>query len=298
MRIATSQMFDRPLSRMSQLGARADAAQTQIATGNKLAAPSSDPAAYLRLQTIRRASADDAAYGANIATAQTILAEGDTALDSVESQLQRAQELATQAATGTLSDANRAAIGKELASIRDSLLALANSRDVRGQPLFGGATGDAAFVEAADGTVSYAGTGEPAAIPIGENSSVQASVTGDRVFASTGGDVFALLDQFTTALSVGGEANGPANSALTGLKATLENVALARTSLGARAARLEVETERLAQVGDAREAARSALEDTDVAAAVTELQKTLTILQATQASFTKLSGLSLFDYLR
>jgi flagellar hook-associated protein 3 FlgL len=41
-----------------------------------------------------------------------------------------------------------------------------------------------------------------------------------------------------------------------------------------------------------------ALEDTDVTTAVTQLQKTLTILQATQASFTKLTSLSLFDYLR
>ena len=40
------------------------------------------------------------------------------------------------------------------------------------------------------------------------------------------------------------------------------------------------------------------MEDTDITSAVTELQKTLTILQATQASFTKLTGLSLFDYLR
>jgi flagellar hook-associated protein 3 FlgL len=31
---------------------------------------------------------------------------------------------------------------------------------------------------------------------------------------------------------------------------------------------------------------------------VVELQKTMTILSATQASFTKLSALSLFDYLR
>ncbi len=32
--------------------------------------------------------------------------------------------------------------------------------------------------------------------------------------------------------------------------------------------------------------------------AITELQKTMTILSATQASFSKLSQLSLFDYIR
>ena len=43
---------------------------------------------------------------------------------------------------------------------------------------------------------------------------------------------------------------------------------------------------------------RSKLEDTDVTSAVIELQQLMTALSATQASFTKLSGLSLFDYLR
>ena len=47
-----------------------------------------------------------------------------------------------------------------------------------------------------------------------------------------------------------------------------------------------------------REITRSSIEDTDVTQAITELQKTMTILSAAQASFTKLSNLSLFDYLR
>ena len=43
---------------------------------------------------------------------------------------------------------------------------------------------------------------------------------------------------------------------------------------------------------------RSSLEDVDVTQAYTELSKTMTILTATQTSFSKLSQLSLFNYLR
>lgn len=42
----------------------------------------------------------------------------------------------------------------------------------------------------------------------------------------------------------------------------------------------------------------SEIEDTDISTAVIDLQKMSTALQATQASFTKLSALSLFDYLK
>ena len=48
----------------------------------------------------------------------------------------------------------------------------------------------------------------------------------------------------------------------------------------------------------AREAERSGLEDTDITKAIVDLQKASTILQATQSSLTRLSQLSLFDYLR
>lgn len=297
MRVATSQLYNRPASLMTRLTAEADRTQIQIATGKKLLAPSDDAGAYLRLQGISRQSADDGAYAANIGMAQGLLAQTDTTLESVEAQLTRALELATQAANGTLSDTNRAAIGKELESIRDTLFALANTQDVRGQPLFGGASGDVAHIRNPDGSIAFAGTGEPSAIPIGEGVNIQGTVTGTRAFASGGSDMFAVLANFATALGAGGDVKAAANTALTGIKGSLESVTLARASAGARSARLELDTDRLTAAGEAREDVRSALEDTDVTVAVTELQKTLTILQATQASFSRLSSLSLFDYL-
>jgi flagellar hook-associated protein 3 FlgL len=298
MRIATSQLYNRPASLMTQLSAEADRIQTQIATGKRIQAASDDPAAFLRLAGMQQQTADDGAWAANIGMAQGLLAQTDTTLDSVESQLQRALELATQAANGTLSDANRDAIAEELGAIRDALFGLSNTRDVRGQPLFGGATGDVAYVRAADGTISFAGTGEPSAIPIGEGTSIQGTVTGTRAFASGSSDMFAVLAGFTAALEAGGDVKAAADAAMAGLNGALESVNLARASAGARAARLDLDAGRLVDAGEARESARTALEDTDITTAVTQLQKTLTILQATQASFTKLTSLSLFDYLR
>ncbi|MDT8760633.1 flagellar hook-associated protein FlgL [Sphingomonas psychrotolerans] len=297
MRVATSQLYNRPASLMTRLTTEADRTQLQIATGKKLLAPSDDAGAYLRLQGISRQTADDSAWAANIDMAQGLLAQTDTTLESVEAQLTRALELATQASNGTLSDTNRAAIGKELESIRDTLFGLANTKDVRGQPLFGGATGDVAYVRNSDGSITFAGTGEPSGIPIGEGVSIQGTVTGARAFASGGTDMFAVLGDFAAALAAGGDVKAAGNAALTGIKGAQDSVTLARASAGARSARLELDTDRLTTASEAREDVRSALEDTDITTAVTELQKTLTILQATQASFSKLSGLSLFDYL-
>lgn len=291
MRIAISQMFDRPASLMASLTQKADALQTQISTNKKIAAPSDDAAGWVQLQGLARADADGKAYAANVSLAQGVLAQADTTLGDMSTQLQQAQELALQASTGTLTPANRATIGASVQAVMDELLSLANTKDVRGQPLFGGATGDTAYVRNSDGSVSYAGSGDASPIPIGENDSVVTSVSGDKVF----GDMFTALKSLGDALSSG--APVPSDT-LAKLSDATDSVSAAHASVGARALRVDLVADRLTDGAAGREETRVALDSPDIATTVTELQKTLTILQATQASFTKLSSLSLFDYLR
>ena len=298
MRITTSQLYDRPMSLMARLTAEADSVQTQIATQKKFIAPSGNASGYLQLQGLKRAGADDSAYSANIVTAQSLLSQSDATLGSVETQLQRAQELTTQAATGTLTDANRQAIAKELDSIRDELFALANSKDTRGQPLFGSATGSEAYAKAADGTISFIGSGAPSPIPVSAGDAIHATVPGDQLFGTGANDMFAVLADLSAALKAGGDVKAATGSALTAFTARLSDVGAGRASVGARSARLDLDADRLSDIAIDREAARGSIEDTDIASAMTQLSKTLTVLQATQASFTKLSSLSLFDYLR
>ncbi|MDQ2878067.1 MAG: flagellar biosynthesis protein FlgL, partial [Pseudomonadota bacterium] len=126
MQISTSQFYDQSSSLMQQLTARADTLNTQISTGKKLQAPSDDAVAYRQLATIKRATADDTAYGANIGIAQSLLQQSDTTLSAVENQLQRAAELAVQANSAILSASDKTAISTELRGIRDTLVGLAN----------------------------------------------------------------------------------------------------------------------------------------------------------------------------
>lgn len=299
MRIATSQLYDRPMTLMSRLSAQADAAQTSIATEKKYAAPSGNAGAYLQLQGLKRAAADDKTYASNVDLARSVLEQGDSTLGNIETQLQRALELTTEATTGTMSDSNRVAIAEELDAIRDELFALANSKDVRGQPLFGGSQGGVPYSRATDGTISFEGGPNPAAaIPVGEGDTVQANVAGSQIFGSGANDMFKMLGDLSAALRAGGDVSAATGAGLTAIKTRLDEVGGGRAMSGARAARLELDADRLTEVAGDREVTRAGIEDTDIAAAITELQKTLTVLQATQASFTKLTALSLFDYLR
>jgi flagellar hook-associated protein 3 FlgL len=298
MTISTSSFFDRSAKAMAAISARADRVSTQISSRQRLLSPSDDSVAYQRLQGLARAGADDGAYKSNLAVAGSVLQQGDSALTAITAQLQQASELATRAATATLTRTDRQAIGNSLAGIVEQLAGLMNSTDSRGVPLFGGADGGAGAVKQPDGSYLLAST-LPSTIPVGSDQSVQANETAARVLGlPDGGDALAVIAALAAALQAGDAGADVANAALDDLKAATDTVANVQGSLGARAARIDLLTADLKTAATDREAAQEAIDGYDDTAAILELQKTMTILQATQASFGKLSQLSLFDYLR
>lgn len=303
MRVPTNQRFDRPSLLMANLNSQADRLQTQISTGKKILAPSDSASGWQQLSGLKRATANDDAYASNIKMAQSLLKSSDTALESIETQLQRAKAFAVQANSQTMTPQGRAAILKEVEAIITDLLGTVNAKDSRGLPLFGGAAGDTAYTRQPDGSIAYVGGGAAAPIPVGDGVDIAATETGDRAFGGIAGskgqtDMFAILSAFAAALQPGTEGSGGIDTAMKDLDAALDQIGSTRTSIGARAFRMDLEAERLAEVDDMRESTRSGIEDVNPATAIAELQKTLTILQATQASFSKLTSLSLFDYLR
>lgn len=296
--LSSSLFFDRTSNAMSSLTARAQTLQDQISTGKKLSAASDDVVAYQQLRGIATANADGTADATNIGVAQTKLTSADTTLTAITSQLQRAIELVVQARNGTLGDSDRAGIATELGTIADTIAGLANTQDASGQPLFGGADTGAAVVANADGTHTLAKSATPS-IPIGAGQSVVPSENATAVLGLSGGrNTIDMLAALTTALKGGGDSSAALGDALTDLSTATTQVGDVQASLGARGARLDLVSAQFTTNATARETRRSALEDTDVTQAITDLQKTMTVLQATQASFTKLSSLSLFDYLK
>lgn len=303
MQISTNQFYNQSNAQMLSLTQQADTLQTQISTGQKLQAPSDDVVAYQRLQTLSQATADDTAYSTNVDTAQSLLNQSDSTLTSITAQIQRAQELTVEANNGTLSDTDRQAISTELESIVQTLASLANTKNSQGQALFGGTQGGDPVTTNADGSVTINDTGQPAAIPIGDNQTIVPGDTASTIFggvqtASGTTDLFSIISNLASALDAGGDVTAAASAAGDALTSAANQVSSTQASVGARGARLTLVTNTMTDAATNRETERSSLEDTDVTTAVTQLQKTMTILQATQASFSKLSSLSLFDYLK
>ena len=138
---------------------------------------------------------------------------------------------------------------------------------------------------------------------MGDGQSVARGITGPEALNfSVGGastDLFAVLKTLSDALQ--GAAVDPAQSArdaLAGLDAGLETLSTQQTVIGARLNWLDQTAHRREQTGILRSQEEAGQGGTDLSLAVSQLQQTMTVLEASQASFTRLAGLSLFALLR
>ncbi|NML92954.1 flagellin [Novosphingobium olei] len=300
---STSAFFDRGALDLTSLRSQAEQLQSQIGSGQKLTASSDDPLAASRLRMLARndaiAKIDTAA--ANRATADLNLV--DSALNEFASFVTRAKELATQAATGTLTDSQRKSIATELGQIHGNLVALANSRDSAGNALFGGDTAGNAYQLDSAGNASYIGSGSAGELSLGDGQSVARSFTGPEFLefqsGGTSKDLLATIKGLADTLTTGGTgAASAANAALTTLGDGLDSITTTQTVLGARLSWIDLNTQRQQVMGEARSEEQSTLGTTDLTEALTRLSELSTVLQASQASFTKLASLSLFDLLK
>jgi flagellar hook-associated protein 3 FlgL len=300
--VGTAGFYDRARSDMTALRGQAEKLQAQIGSQSRLTKSSDDPVAAARLRSLARADAFAKVDTANANRATADLNIADATMSDITNEISRAQVLATQAANGTLSADQRASIGKELASIRDNLVGLANTRDSDGNALFGGTNAVAAYTLDASGNAVYAGTASSAGIQLGEGQTVTRSVTGPEMLAFTVNgeqtDLLATLKTLSDALQ-GGVADpaGAARGALDELAAGLDSVTTAQTVVGTRLAWIDLATERAATMSESRASEEAEVGGIDLATSISKLQEMMVVLEASQASFTKMSQLSLFSQL-
>lgn len=300
---STSAFYERALMGLNSLRSEAENLQSSLASGQKFASSADDPVASSRLRQLARGSTLSTIDTANAQRASSDLQLADGAMSSFASYLTRVKELAVQAATATLTPAQRASIGSEISAIRQNVIALANSRDLAGHALFGGEAGGAAYTVDAAGNASYIGTATAGELPLGDGQTVSRGLTGPEFlnFSSAGAstDLLAVMKSLGDALQ-GGSADpqGAAHGSLDALDAGLEKLTTAQSVIGSRLAWIELTNDRRIDMGEMRSGEEADVGGTDIASTVAKLQQAMTVLEASQASFARLAQLSLFDVLR
>jgi flagellar hook-associated protein 3 FlgL len=300
MRISTSWIFQQGVNAMLDKQTALAKTQQQLATGQEVLKPSDDPTAATRIIDLNQVVETIGQYQRNADTADARLALEETTLSGAVDILQRIRELTVQALNDTQGAADRDVIAVEVRENVDALLQLANSRDANGEYLFSGfKTGTEAFSHDGSGDFSYAGDQGQRSLQIGATKQVAIGDSGDDVFMKiddgAGGvsSMFSILYDFAADL----EANTPSGATLTRLDSAIDSIANTRASIGARMNVIEGQRNSNDSFSLLMQENRSNLEDLDYAEAVSRFEQQLLALQASQQSFVKIQGLSLFNYL-
>lgn len=156
----------------------------QLASGKKVSQPSDNPVAFAssqrlqaHLQSLNQYSADNSSLSNQLNLASSTLSETLTSINQVRS-------IALQANNGTTSSGNRSALIKQVASIKQQLLGLANTQGESGGYLFAGTnSANRPFETSAGGKVQYHGDGGGSTTQISSNRKVSSLLSG-KAFAS------------------------------------------------------------------------------------------------------------------
>lgn len=198
-RVSTAQQTDNLISQMMLQTSQLQKVQQELSTGIRVANPGDDPTSASAISDLKNTLTRVDGHKQRITYAQGFLDSQDSALTTAESLMERAQEIATQAANETVSASERATMAAEVFHIRDELVALANTK-YQGTYVWGGAADATAPVTSSTYTnpaaatdpaktlsVFVAGTGTQTtrSVAISDDNSVELNTPADDVFLNS-----------------------------------------------------------------------------------------------------------------
>lgn len=303
MKISTSFLFDRATERMSTIQNKLATTQAQLSVSKQVLSPSDAPDQAAAIQRLKGEVERQESHSKLLESALNRYQAEETALSSANDILIRLKELGIQAANDTLGLDDRKTISVEMKALRDQLLSLGNTRDDSGNYLFSGTrVNTPAFRQNAQGAVEYMGDQTQTRIPAGVERTVQFTRSGtdvfQRVVRADGSSVgfFDALDQM-----IGAVQNSQTNGVQQGIYDVTQmhnSLSLSLAQTGSDQQVVQSQLDVLEETALRLKSTLSEIEDLDYAEAVTRMNKEVMALEAAMGSFSKISGLTLFDYIR
>lgn len=202
-RVADNTRFNNFLSDLSRQRANLETTRQQVSSGLRVSEPGDDPSSAGAIIQFQRTVQRIQGYQERIATTQGFMESQQSALESSSNILQRAREIATQAANETIDGDLRRGLSEEVFQLRDSLVSIANTK-YRGVYVYGGQDDDdppfdestTPYTEPATGSahtrivyddfvgnIDDAGNDDTRDIRISDTETMRINTRGDEVFS-------------------------------------------------------------------------------------------------------------------
>lgn len=275
-------------------------AQRQISSGKRINDPGDDPSGTALILEFGTSIGRNEKYLEQIESALSFLHTSETALGSLTNDLTRLLELGHQALNGTNTGTPRANLATEVDSMRNNVIALANSQS-QGKYLFSGtATLTQPFTGPSAGPITYLGNASSITIDASASSAVTLNLPGDSVFFGSGGqgsatDIFQQITNLRDNLIANNSAG--IQTAYDNLKTMLSRMTSIQTDLGGRQAGLEALKEDLSNFQVTLKGIQASVESTDYPEVITDFNTDQTAQEVTLSAMAKTGRRNLFDFI-
>jgi flagellar hook-associated protein 3 FlgL len=315
-------------SRLNDISQQLEDLRNIGATGKKLNRPSDNPSAIRPVFDTRKQISNVDRDLNTMGQALDTMQATDGYLNSVENTMQRAKEIMTNAANGSLNDQDRTTLADELSQLSKQLLDTSNGM-VDGKYLFGGYKVDtipftenptyttAGYVANDPNTwpVKYNGDGNATSLEITTGQQVQVNLTGSDLFFGTAAwdpadptkqqldsgryNLFTELKQAEEALRDPNQATRDAaiQTSLTDLEGAANQNRQLRSQLGNRTNLVQTTMTDQQGVNTDLKAILSRYQDADAIEAFNNITQQETAFQAALSVTGQVSKLSILDYI-
>lgn len=306
MKISTTLYFDRATQQLGNVQGELAKTQEQLSTGKQIVKPSDSPDKASLVTRLESELARQASYRNTLKSVNTRLQTEETALINTSNVMTRVKELAIQAASDSLSPADRQSIALEISSLKEQVLSLANTQDTNGNYLFSGSrVGSPAFGKDAKGQVVYLGDESRMKVAVGDNRRMNLNMPGTDAFVKVirddgkgnkvGVGFFKAIDDLANAVKNSNHAN--MQRGIAEMDTLQQGVSNATAQIGTDMNVVDMQNSVLDEVTLRLKITKSDAEDLDYTSAITKMNKDQLALEAAQSSFAKISQLSLFKYM-
>ena len=184
MKISTSYLFDQATKNMQTAQSDVSKSRERIASGKSLVRPSDDTGKLRSIEILKSQQRKIESYDKSMNFLTDRFQLEESVLGSASDILIRVKELAIQAANDSFSSSDRDIIAIEVESLRDELLAIANTRDVEGNFIFSGSKSDTKpfLMDESTGVVQYAGDNRRLFTAVSDSRVLESNTDGTQVF--------------------------------------------------------------------------------------------------------------------
>ncbi|CDZ95389.1 MULTISPECIES: flagellar hook-associated protein FlgL [Pseudomonadaceae] len=302
MRISNAQITAMMHGSMNTSSEKLGKLMQQMATGERMLLPSDDPISAVRVLRIQREEASLSQYRTNIANVSGNLSKQEGNLKAASDTMLNVRDMLLWAANGSNTSEDLAAIANELESLEQTILSFANVRDEEGRYLFSGTLSNRPAITFDQGAYKLTGNDQYRQAAVANGVLVDENVTAEHVFGvdvKMLNDLHALVEKLK---APGLDAGDPQlrtdiTDTLTSLDITHGRLLGAVTELGGRQNTLTLLSSSNEDVSLVNQKIEGELSQLDYATASIDLNNYQLSLQATQKTYLKINGLSLFGML-